>query len=91
MQWQGMLLYSLTPHLEDVFPPLNCATLTEPQYGLEGIDVDFIQRFVPLEKVTAIREPRVLGGSFDLLAVHTQFQSVEPFPSTIEVTDILLP
>ena len=71
MQWQGMLLYSLTPHFEDVFPSLNCATLTEPQYGLEGIDVDFIQRFVPLEKVTAVWVSCVFGGTFDLLAVHT--------------------
>ena len=71
MQWQGMLLYSLTPHLEDVFPLLNRASLSEPQHGLECIDVDFIQRFLPLEKVTAVWVSRVFGGSFDLLAVHT--------------------
>lgn len=59
MQWQGMLLYSLTPHLEDVFPLLNRASLSEPQHGLESIDEDGIQCCLPLEKVTAIREPRV--------------------------------
>ena len=46
MQWQGMLLYYLTPLLEQVFPLQDLASVTEPQHGLEGIDEDCVQRLL---------------------------------------------
>ena len=46
MQWQGMLLYYLTPHLKKVFPLQDLATVAEPQHGLESIDEDGIQRLL---------------------------------------------